>query len=214
MTITILLADDHEIFRQGLQMLLSNQPAFQVVGQAVDGLEAVMMAEHLQPDVVIVDMMMPGLNGLEVICQIKQRLPNCYIIILSMYDDECYVFQALKNGASGYVLKESSTADLIEAVNAAVAGKRFLSPPLTERTIEAYIHEMENKRTGEYNVLTSREREVLLLSAQGLTSPEISKRLFISPRTVETHRANLMHKLDLHSQGQLTAYAREQGIIT
>jgi two-component system, NarL family, response regulator NreC len=213
MSITILLVDDHEIFRQGLQVLLSNQPDFKVVGQAANGLDAVILAERLHPDIVIVDMMMPGLSGLDVTNQIRQRLPHSRVIVLSMHDDEGYVLDTLQSGASAYVLKESSTKDLLKATHAAMAGKIFLSPPLSERAIQAYIHKMKNDDTTEYKTLTPREGEVFHLYAENLSGAEIAKRLCISVRTVETHRSNLMHKLDLHSQSELAAYARKQGII-
>ena len=211
--ISILLADDHEIFRKGLQMLLNNQPDFRVIGETDNGLEAVALAERLQPDVVIVDMMMPGLSGLDVTFQIKQRLPNCRIIILSIHDDESYVVTALKNGATGYVLKDSSASDLAQAVHAVVADRRFLSQPLSDRAIQSYINQVPVRVVDSYNTLTQREREILHLSAEGQTRPEIARRLNISVRTVETHRANLMHKLDLHSQSELVAYAFKNGII-
>ena len=213
MPISILLADDHEIFRQGLYWLLSSQPDFQVVGQAVDGLEAVKLAERLRPDVVIVDMMMPGLSGLDVTVQVKQHFPNSHVIMLSMHSNESYVVDALKNGASGYVLKESNTADLVQAINTAMAGKTFLSPPLNERAIQSYIHKVKNKDTLRYDTLTNREREVFHLFAEDSSVPQIAKRLCITVRTVETHRANLMKKLDLHSHSELVAYARKHGII-
>ena len=213
MSISILLADDHEIFRQGLQVLLGNQADIKVVGQAADGLEAVALAEQLRPDVVIVDMMMPGLSGLEVTSQIRQRVPHSRVIVLSMHDDERYVLDTLQSGASGYVLKDSSTSDLMKAISAAMAGKIFLSPPLSERAIQAYIHKMKNDDAAEYHPLTHRESEVFHLYAEGLSGSEIAKRLSISIRTVETHRCNLMHKLDLHTQNELVAYGRKQGII-
>jgi len=214
MSISILLVDDHEIFRQGLQVLLGNQADIKVVGQAANGLEAVTLAEQLRPDVVIVDMMMPGLSGLDVTHQIRQRLPLCRVIVLSMHDDERYVLDTLQSGASGYVLKDSSTKDLLEAIHTAMAGKVFLSPPLSERAIQAYIHKMKNDAATEIRTLTYRESEVFHLYAEGLSGSEIAKRLSISIRTVETHRCNLMHKLDLHTQNELAAYARIQGLIT
>ena len=213
MSISILLADDHEIFRQGLQMLLGNQAGIKVVGQAANGLEAVALAEKLRPDVVIVDMMMPGLNGLEVTSQIRQRLPGSRVIVLSMHDDERYVLDTLQSGASGYVLKDSSTKDLLLAIYAAMDGKVFLSPPISERAIQAYIHKMKNDEASEYHKLTHRENEVFRLYVTGLSSSEIATRLSISIRTVETHRGNLMHKLNLHTQTELAAYGRKQGII-
>jgi len=213
MAISILLADDHEIFRQGLRLLLENQPDIKVVGHAVDGLEAVAQAERLHPDVVVVDMLMPGLTGMDVTRQIKQRMPQCHVVILSMYDDESYVLNALREGASCYVLKESSADDLVQAVRAAFAGHRYLSPSLNERVIQTYITQTHTKETDTYATLTNREREVLHLAAQGCTGPEIARRLSISPRTIETHRANLMHKLGLHSLMELVEYARKHKII-
>jgi two-component system, NarL family, response regulator NreC len=213
MTLTILLADDHEIFRQGLQMLLETQPDIEVVGQARDGLEAVALAVKLQPEVMIVDMLMPGLNGMDATIEIKQRLPQIKVIILSMHDDESYVLGALQSGASGYVLKESSTTDLIQAVRFAVDGRRFLSPPLSERAISVYINNTLQPIAEDYNMLTKREREVLHLAAEGYSNPQISERLSISIRTAETHRANLMRKLGLHTQSDLANYARQHKLI-
>jgi two-component system, NarL family, response regulator NreC len=213
MPISILIADDHEIFRQGLQMLLSSQSDFKVVAQAADGLETIALAESIRPDVVILDMLMPGLNGMDVTRQIIQRLPGSRVIILSMHDDESYVLSALKNGASGYVLKDSSTADLAHAVRAAMDGEFFLSPPLAERAIQVYIKQAQPGDEDNYETLTNREREVLKLSAEGLNGPQIAGRLIISVRTVETHRANLMHKLGIRSHPELVRYAQEHKII-
>ena len=212
--IDILLADDHEIFRQGLQMLLSAQPDFRVVAQAANGLEAVNLAVLYSPQVAIVDMLMPGYNGMETTYQIKQRAPACQVIVLSMYDDEGFVLTALKNGASGYVLKDSSTADLVKAVRAVIAGQRFLSPSLAERAFQVYINQPQPQSPeSKLPSLTQREWEVLNLSVTGLNSLEIAKRLSISVRTVETHRAHLMHKLDLHSQVELILYAQKHKLI-
>jgi two-component system response regulator NreC len=213
MTITILLADDHEIFRRGLQMLLGTQPDFKVVGQAADGLETVALAERLHPDVLIVDIMMPGLSGIDVTFQIKQRLPNSRVVMLSMYDDESYVVNALKKGASGYVLKDTSPEDLALAVRAAMAGQCFLSPSLNQRAIKSYINQVQTMAIDSYDTLTQREREILHLSAEGLSRPEIATKLSISIRTVEAHRANLFHKIGLHTQSDLVAYAHKRGII-
>jgi DNA-binding NarL/FixJ family response regulator len=213
MPISILLADDHEILRNGLQMVLGTQPDFKVVGQAVNGLEAVALAKRLNPDVAIVDILMPGLNGINVTFQIKQLLPKSRVIILSVHDDESYVMDALRNGADGYVLKASSATDLIQAVRAVVAGEHFLSPSLAERAFQIYVHQGQNKDAGEFNMLTNREHKVFLLYAEGLKSSEIANQLSISVRTVETHRNNLMHKLGLHSQNDLIIYARSHGVI-
>lgn len=193
----ILLADDHNIVRQGLRALLQSEPHFRLVGEASDGIEAVRLAERLKPDVLITDVMMAGLNGLEVTRQVTKMLPQIRVIILSMHTNDAYVLAALKNGALGYVLKDSQAADLIQAVKEVLAGNRYLSPPLTERALELYMRKIESVPDDPYEMLTSREREVLQLVAEGRTSVEIASRLFISPRTAEGHRANLMRKLGL-----------------
>ncbi len=211
---TILLADDHRIVREGFKALLRAEPDFQIVGETGDGLEAVRLVEQLQPDVLVADLMMPGLNGLEVTRQLHQRAVGTKIVVLSMHATEAYVLEALRHGASAYVLKDSSAADLVRAVREAMAGRRYLSPPLSEPAIEAYLQKARKTEVFDiYETLTTREREVLQLSAEGYTNPEIAARLFISPRTVETHRANVMHKLGLRSQTDLIRYALQRGIV-
>lgn len=210
---TIVLADDHHIVRQGLRALLEAEPDFSLVGETGDGLEAVQLAERLRPDVIVLDLMMPGLNGLEATRQIAARAPQTRVVILSMHANEAYVLEALRNGAAGYVLKDSSAAELVRAVREVVAGRRYLSPPLSERAIEAYIQKAQETPRDPYDTLTNREREVLHLAAQGHSSAEIAARLSLSPRTVETHRAHLMRKLGLRSQTDLIRYALQRGII-
>jgi DNA-binding NarL/FixJ family response regulator len=210
---TILLADDHHIVRQGLRALLEAESDFHLVGEAGDGLEAVRLAESLQPNVLVLDLMMPGLNGLEVTRQVKKRCPRTSVVILSMHANEGYVLEALRNGAGGYVLKDSSAADLVQAVREAVAGRRYLSPPLSERAIEAYLEKAQSATLDIYETLTTREREVLQLIAEGHTNADIAARLSISPRTVEVHRANLMRKLNLHNQTDLVRFALRRGIL-
>jgi two-component system response regulator NreC len=210
---TIALADDHHIVRQGLRRLLEDEPDFQVVGDTGDGLEALQLVERLQPDVLVVDLAMPGLSGLEVTRQVCQRSPQTRVIILSMYANEAYVLEALKNGAAGYVLKESSGVDLVLAMREALAGRRYLSPPLSEHAIEAYLKKVDTGPPDPYETLTAREREVLHLAAEGHTNNQIAKRLSISPRTVETHRANLMRKLGLNNHAELIRYALGRGIL-
>ncbi|HET6861749.1 MAG TPA: response regulator transcription factor [Pyrinomonadaceae bacterium] len=212
-TTTIVLADDHHIVRQGLRALLEVENDLHVVGEAGDGLEAVQKVELLGPKVLVLDLMMPGLNGLDVLKQIKKRSPNTQIVILSMYANEAYVLEALSNGASAYVLKDSKSADLVQAVREAAAGRRYLSPPLTARAIEVYQERAQSTTLDRYETLTAREREVLHLAAEGRTNSEIAVRLGISSRTAETHRANLMHKLDMHSQAELIRFALRRGII-
>jgi two-component system response regulator NreC len=210
---TIALADDHHVVRQGLQSLLEAEPDFSVVGETGNGIEAVQLVERLQPDVLVLDLMMPGLNGLEVTRQVSQRSPQTHVVILSMYANEAHVIEALRAGAAAYVLKESSSAELVHAVREAVAGRHYLSPPLSERAIEAYMQKAESSALDPYETLTAREREVLHLVAEGHTNAEIADRLFISRRTVETHRANLMRKLGLRTQTDLISYALRRGIL-
>jgi DNA-binding NarL/FixJ family response regulator len=209
----ILLADDHHIVRQGLRALLESEPHFRLVGEAGDGIEAVRLAERLRPDVLITDMMMPGLNGIEVTRQVTKSVPKTQIIILSMYADEAYVFESLKHGASGYVLKDSRASDLIEAVREVVAGRRYLSPPLSERAVELYVRKVESLPDDPYEMLTTREREVLQMVAEGRTSAEIATRLFISPRTAEGHRANLSRKLGLQNHTDIVRFALKRGLL-
>ena len=213
MTTTIMLADDHKIVRQGLRALLEAEPDFHLVGEAGDGLEAVQLAARLCPDVLVLDLMMPGLGGLEVTLQVGKRSPQTRVIILSMHADEAYVLEALRNGAAGYVLKESSADELVQAVREVVAGRRFLSSPLSERAIDAYVSKAQEVALDRYETLTAREREVLHLAAEGHTNAEIADRLSISSRTAETHRANMMRKLALRSQTDLIRYALRRGII-
>lgn len=210
---TIVLADDHHVVRQGLRALLEAEADFSVVGEAADGLEVVGLVEHLKPNVLVLDLMMPSLNGLEVTRQVCQRSPKTRVVILSMYANEAYVLEALRNGAAAYVLKEASSSDLVQAVREVAAGRRYLSPPLSERAIEAYVQKAKAAPLDRYETLTTCEREVLQLAAQGYSNPEIATRLGISPRTAETHRANLMRKLGLQTQTDLVRYALRRGII-
>jgi two-component system, NarL family, response regulator NreC len=213
MAVTIVLADDHHVMRQGLRMLLEAQEDFCVVAEAGDGLEAVKLVEHLKPCVLIVDLMMPGINGLEVARQVSHHSPQTHIIVLSMYGNEPYVLEALRNGAAGYVLKDANAAELLRAVHEVVVGRRYLSPPLSEHAIEAYLQKAEGAVLDLYETLTTREREVLQLAAEGRTNADIAAALYVSPRTVETHRAHLMHKLELHTQADLIRYALKRGIL-
>jgi len=213
MSVTILLADDHQVVRQGLRALLEAEPEFQIIGEAGDGLETMRLVERFKPQVLILDLMMPGVNGLEVTRQIHQRFPETAIVVLSMHSNEAYVLEALRNGAAGYVLKETGITDLVRAVREALAGRRYLSPPLSARAIDSYVQKAQAATLDPYETLTTREREVLQLAAQGLTNAEIANRLSISPRTAETHRTNLMRKLELHTQIDLIRFALKRGIL-
>lgn len=210
----IVLADDHRMFRQGIKALLGDEKDFQVVAEADDGLQAVRLCEQHQPDVLVLDLIMPGLRGMDVARQVSERLKRTRVVVLSMHADEAWVMEALRNGASAYVLKDAHAAELIKAVREVAAGRRYLSPPLSERAIDAYI---ERARRGEstdvYDALTNREREVLKLVAEGHTNAAIAQKLFLSPRTVEAHRASLMHKLGLRSQADLVLFAVNRGVV-
>ncbi len=171
------------------------------------------LTERLQPDVLLVDLAMPGLGGLEVIRQVNKRFPQIHIIVLSMHATEAYVLEALRNGASGYILKESSVTEVVKGVREVAAGRRFLSSSLSQRAIEASLDRAEAGPSDPYETLTNREREVLQLVAEGHSSSETGRRLFISPRTVEIHRQNMMHKLGLRNQAELIRYALTKGIL-
>ena len=211
--ITIVLADDHRIVRQGLRALLAAEENFEVIGEADEGREALDLVRRLNPDVLVLDLMMPGLNGLEVARQLHKQTPKVAVVVLSMYDDEGFVLEALANGVSGYVLKDSNSSDLVHAVREVAAGRRYLSPPLSDRAIEAYQQRAKVGTMDKHETLTTREREVLQLSAEGHTNSEIAALLGISTRTAETHRSRLMHKLSLHTQSDLIRYALRRGII-
>jgi DNA-binding NarL/FixJ family response regulator len=213
--ITVFIADDHPIVRQGLRALLEAEGRCHVVGEATDGLTAIDLLADLQPQVAILDVQLPDLNGLEVARRAESQAPNTRIIMLSMYADEPYVLDALRHGAMGYVLKGTSTADLLAALDAVMAGRRYLSAPLNDRAIDAYtLRAAAEQPLDRYDLLTSREREVLQLAAQGFTNAEIGERLTISPRTAETHRANLLRKLGLQSQTELVRFALSRGLIS
>jgi DNA-binding NarL/FixJ family response regulator len=213
MTISIVLADDHPVVRRGLQTLLEAEPDFSIVGETGDGLETVRLAERLQPDVLILDLMMPGLSGLEALRIVRRRSPRTRVVVLSMHNNNAFVATALKDGATGYVLKGCEEENLVRAVREAAAGRRFLSPPVTERAIDAYIEQARAAQLDPHETLSAREREVLQLAAEGKTGAEIAARLHISQRTVENHRANLMRKLGLKNQSELVRYALRRGLI-
>jgi two-component system response regulator NreC len=210
---TIVLADDHQVVRKGLKALLDAEEDFRVVGEAGDGLQAIRRVELTSPRVLVLDLMMPGLNGLDVIPEVKKHSPHTQVVVLSMYSNEAYVLEALGSGASAYVLKDSTSDDLVHAVREAAAGRRYLSPPLSDRAIEVYQQKAKATSLDRYETLTIREKEVLHLTAEGCTSSEIAVKLGISGRTAETHRSNLMHKLDLHTQADLIRFAIRRGIV-
>jgi two-component system response regulator NreC len=213
MSVTVLLADDHPIVRQGIRNLLEADADLLVVGEAEDGLQAVQLAEQYKPDVVIVDMMMPRLNGLEAIRQITARVPHTRCIVLSMQSADPYIVQALKAGAAGYVLKDSAPSEIVNAIQQVLSGKRYLSPQLSEKLIDLFILKIETEVLDPYNSLTAREREVLQLAAEGLSNSDIAEQLSISHRTVEQHRQSMMNKMGFKNQTDLIRFALKQGIL-
>lgn len=212
--ITIVLAEDHHIVRQGLKALLAGEKSFKLLGEAGDGLEAVNLVAKHKPNVLLLDLMIPRLHGLEVVRRIREEHPATRVLVLSMHSDEPYVVEALRSGALGYVLKDCATSNLPEAIRTVAAGKRYLSPMLAERAMDAIFQNAAQPTLDAYDTLTERERLILQLAAEGLSNPEIATKLFISPRTAETHRANLMRKLSLHSQTDLVRFAIRRKIIS
>lgn len=212
--LTIVLADDHHVVRSGLRVLLENDLACTVVGEAGNGPEALALVERLQPDVLVADLIMPGLSGLEVARQTRIVSPQTRIVILSMHADESYVREALRAGVTAYVLKETLSNEFLYAVQQAAQGRRYLSPPLSDRAIDAYANQAAETTLDLYETLTTREREILYLAAQGLTSAEIAEHLMIGVRTVDTHRASMMRKLGLHTPLDLIRFAVRRGIVS
>lgn len=213
--IRILLADDHTVMRRGLQMLLESQPEFTVVAEAADGREAVAQAEATQPDVAVMDIAMPNLNGIEAAQRMSAVLPHLAVVILSMHSDEGYVLRALKAGAKGYLLKDSAESDLIDAIKAVHQGRTFFSAEITKMLVADHVREIRARGAEDsYDLLTSREREILQLLAERKSTKEIAASLHLSPFTVETHRRNLHEKLNLHSQSEMIMYAVRKGLIT
>jgi two-component system response regulator NreC len=211
----ILLADDHTLVRQGLRRILEEQPEWRVVAEAGDGRDAIRLAVELQPDVAILDIGMPALNGIEAARQIAQRAPAVRVLILSMHADEVHIVRAVEAGASGYLLKESADDDLIKAVAAAVQGQSFFSPRAAAVLLDEYRRSVGRRGvTDRYELLSPREREVFQLIAEGRSNKAIASALGVSPATVETHRAHVLEKLDLHSVAEVVLYAVRRGIIT
>jgi two-component system, NarL family, response regulator NreC len=213
MTIRIVLADDHTILRQGLKSLLAEEHDIQILGETGDGIEALQLVERKKPDILVVDVMMPGMNGLEVTRQVKEHFPEVKIVVLSMHMKEAYVMEAIRNGASAYVLKDSQATDLISAIRGVMQGRRFLSPPLTERILDDYFQKA-SQLADPFDILTGRERQVFQLVAEGLTSTEIAAKLSIGPSTVDVYRNNIMQKLHLKNRTDLIRLAFKRGIIS
>jgi two-component system, NarL family, response regulator NreC len=210
----ILLADDQGIVRRGMRALLETDPQMEVVAEASDGQEALRLCETAAPDIVILDVAMPKLNGIDVAAQAVKRNPSLRTIVLSMYADESYVVRALAAGARGYLLKEATDDDLLPAVRAVAAGKSFFSPAVSQLLLEDYMRHLQQRGLEDsYHLLTDREKEVLQLLAEGRTNKEVAVALDVGVSTVETHRANLMQKLGLHNTAEIVLYAVRKGVI-
>jgi two-component system, NarL family, response regulator NreC len=213
--VRILLADDHTVMRAGLRLLLERHEAFEVIGEAADGREAVQIAAEQKPAVVVMDVAMPHLNGVEAARQILSRAPDTAIVMLSMHSDESYVLRSLKAGARAYLLKDSAEADLIAAIQAIIEGRSFFSPGVRALLKEDYIYRLQKFGSDDtYELLTAREREVLQLVAEGRSNKEVASLLGLSLYTVETHRTHILQKLNLHSVPELILYAVRKGIIS
>jgi RNA polymerase sigma factor (sigma-70 family) len=212
--VNILIADDHGIVRKGLRLQLEQNPAFHVIGEAADGREAVRMTEELKPDVVVMDIAMPNLNGIQATAQITKRIPHVGVIILSMHSDESYLTRTLAAGAKGYLLKDSADVDLDRAVNVVAQGKSFFSPAIANTLLEDYMRQLQQRGLQDsYDLLTEREKEIFQLLAEGKSNKEVATTLDLSTSTVETHRTRIMQKLDLHSSAEIVLYAVRKKII-
>lgn len=213
MMIRIIVADDHDLFRRGLRNYLEAEDDFCVVGEAANGLEVGPLVEQLLPDILILDLTMPGKNGIEVLQEVTQQWPNTHVIILSAYSDETFVRKALASGAHAYIAKDAPPVELNRAIGEVMVGHRYLSPSLSQRAIDAFLETGPVPANDQINLLTRREREILTLAASGLNNTQIGDKLSISPRTVETHRTRVLHKLGLHNQSELIRYALRNGVL-
>jgi two-component system response regulator NreC len=212
--VRVLIVDDHAIVRDGVRMILEAQPDIEVVGEASDGREALEAARQLSPGVVLMDIAMPGMNGLEATAAIRQELPDVQVLILTMHEDYEYFFEVLRAGASGYVLKGASSDDLVSAIRAVHQGGVYLHPAVAKNLVSDYVKRMEpGEDRARYDGLSDRERQVLKLVAEGETSRQIAEELFLSVNTVQTHRAHIMEKLGLHNRTDLIRYALRKGLV-
>ncbi len=211
---TVIIAEDHTILREGLKSLLSSNPDFEIVAEAGDGREAIRQVEKFKPDLILTDLSMPKMNGMEAIREFKKRSPRTKILVLTVHDAEEYILETFKAGADGYVLKDSTHHELVMAIKNVLTGKSYLSPGIAETVLEGYLEGRKTlKPRSSWETLTRREREILKLIAEGYKNKEISRELSISVKTVEKHRANIMTKLNLHTATGLTALAFEKGLV-
>lgn len=210
--VRLVIADDHAVLREGLKLLLHGNEGLEVVAEAVDGADALRKAEEFRPDIILLDVAMPNVDGLKAARLIRERVPETRIVILTVHDREDYVFQALKAGASGYLLKESSCAEIVAAIRAVAAGQYYLSPPISRALIADYLRQEAKRTHPELDLLSAREREVLRLIAEGASNREIARRLCLSPKTIENHRSNIMRKLGVHNRVALVKAALRLGL--
>ena len=213
----ILLADDHAVVRAGLRMIIGNQPDMEVVGEAADGREAIQQAERLRPDVVVLDLTMPGLGGLQALGVIREKAPGAKILVLTMHDDEGYLRQVLGAGGSGYVVKKAADMELLAAIRAVKRGEVYIHSSLTKPLVEGILDRRLEREAGasdRFEDLSEREKEVLHLLARGYTNQQIADALFLSVKTIETYRARLMEKLELRTRAELVRYALQKGLLT
>ena len=211
----LVLGDDHTLMRQGLRKILEERRDWKIVAEAGDGREALRQILALEPDVAVLDIGMPLLNGIDATAQIVRKLPSVRVLILSMHDDQPYVTRAVQAGAKGYVLKDAAGADLIRAIEAVATGRSFFSPSVAKVVLDGYLKKMVDKGiTDRYDALSKREREVFQLVAEGHSTKEIAELLFVSPATVETHRGHILEKLDVHNTAELVRYAVRRGVIS
>lgn len=211
--VTVVIVDDHHLVRQGVRAVLEGPGKCSVIGEAANGSSGLQVIEALQPDVVVLDLVLPDMSGLDMLQVVALRSRESKVIVLSMHDNEVYAMHAISKGAAAYVIKGSRNDDLLDAVHAVTAGRHYYSPALSQHTMEAYISQAPSAPIDRYDELTAREREVLHQVAEGATNAAIAERLMISPRTVESYRATLMRKLDLHTQADLIRYAIRRGLI-
>jgi len=212
--ITVVIAEDHHVVRQGLKALLQAEPDVRVVGEASDGIEAAELTERLKPSVLLLDLLLPGLGGIDVARRVSKRSPRTKVVVLSMHTNEEHAVAALRSGASAYLTKNANGTELLFAIREACAGRRYLSAPFSSAAIASYQGGPDEHSPDPYETLTNREREVFHLAAEGHQNAAIAGRLKISPRTVETHRAKALHKLDLHGQTDLVLYAVQRGLLS
>lgn len=211
--IRVLIADDHKLLRQGIRKILENEPGIEVVGEASDGNEAIESCKELKPDITVLDITMPQLSGIVAIKEILKGCPDTKVLILSMHSNETYITETLRNGAGGYILKDSASEDLVAAIRSVHRGEMFLSPKVATKVVQTLVGKVGVSEKSVFEILSSREQQILQLVAEGCSSKQIAGQLFISPKTVENHKASIMRKLDMHDINSLVKFAIRNGLV-